>query len=626
MGTAFAQHCRAMDLDTFQGAHYLGAGQTRFRVWAPYAKQVDVHLTAPEEKVVRLQPVERGYHEAVVEKVEPGTRYLYLLDGKGEFPDPASRLQPEGPHKPSEVVNPEFSWSETHWTGLALNEYVFYELHVGTFTPEGTFESAIGELERLKDLGVTCLELMPIAQFPGGRNWGYDGTYPYAAQSTYGGPQGLKRLVDAAHRLGMAVCLDVVYNHLGPEGNYLLNFGPYFSDSYKTPWGMSLNWDGPGSDEVREYFIGNALYWTVECRIDALRLDAVHAIIDTSAHPCLAEMARRVHAASARLGRRIHLIAENDRNDPAFARPAAAGGYGLDAQWNDDFHHALHTVLTKESHGYYSDYGHMEHLARALTEGYVYGGHYSPHRNRSHGAPPDGLNGERFVVCSQNHDQVGNRMLGERLSSLVGFPQLKLAAAAVLFSPYLPLLFMGEEYGEPAPFLYFVSHGDPDLLQAVSRGRREEFAAFHALGEAPDPASQETFERSRINPQLRHEGTHGALHQFYRELLRLRRQVPALGRLDRFGTKAVASEHARTLTLLRGSRTEHPGAVALFNFSEVESVVRVSLPAGAWLLALDSEDQRWGGRGGNLPARVSAPEHESFTLHPLSVALYLHDH
>lgn len=476
------------------GATYLGDGRCRFRVWAPLADSVAVHIVAPRERLEPLARGERGYYYGELEGVEPGNLYLYLLDGRKERPDPASRYQPQGVHGPSQVVDPHaFAWSDSCWFGPAQQELIFYELHVGTFTLEGTFDAMIPHLEGLRELGVTAVELMPVAQFPGSRNWGYDGVYPFAVQNSYGGPEGLMRLVDACHRCGLAVFLDVVYNHLGPEGNYLGDFGPYFTDRYRTPWGLALNFDGADSDEVRRFFIENALYWLTEFHIDGFRLDAIHAITDKGALPFLEELAAAVHRRAERLGRRVYVIGESDLNDPRVIQPRVVGGYGLDGQWSDDFHHALHSLLTGERSGYYQDFGKLVHLARAFREGYVYTGQYSAYRRRQHGDWPRLCDACQFVVFAQNHDQVGNRARGERLSTLVSFDGLKLAAGMVLLSPFVPLLFMGEEYGETAPFLYFTSHSDPTLVEAVRKGRLEEFAAFGCEDEVPDPQDEATF-------------------------------------------------------------------------------------------------------------------------------------
>ncbi|MBU4448409.1 MAG: malto-oligosyltrehalose trehalohydrolase, partial [Proteobacteria bacterium] len=419
------------------GATYLGEGRSRFLVWAPLAEQVEVRLVSPREDIVPLQRGERGYFSAVVAGVEPGSHYFYRLNGQQDFPDPASRFQPQGVHGPSQVAARRFSWDDGHWSGLPLRDYVIYELHVGTFTPEGTFDAVIPYLDELKELGLTALELMPVAQFPGGRNWGYDGVYPFAVQNSYGGPLGLKRLVNACHQRGLAVVLDVVYNHLGPEGNYLANYGPYFTQRYRTPWGPALNFDGPDSDEVRRFFIDNALFWSSEYHIDALRLDALHAIVDLSPQPFVAELAATVRRARERWNRKFFLMAESDLNDVRLVRSPDLGGYGLDGHWNDDFHHALHTLLTGEQTGYYADFGRLEQLAKAWREGFIYSGEYSPYRRRRHGSSSRDIAAERLVVFAQNHDQIGNRLGGERLSQLISFEALKLAAGAMLLSPFL---------------------------------------------------------------------------------------------------------------------------------------------------------------------------------------------
>jgi maltooligosyltrehalose trehalohydrolase len=445
-------------------------------------------------------------------------------------------------------------------------------------------------LDRLVDLGITAVELMPVAQFPGRRNWGYDGVLPYAVQNSYGGPEGLKRLVDACHARRLAVVLDVVYNHLGPEGNYLGELGPYFTDRYKTPWGLALNFDGRDSDPVRRYFIENALQWIADFHIDGLRLDAVHAIADNSERPFLQELGREVAELAARLGRRVHIFPESDLNTLFFLRPREHGGCGFDAQWTDDFHHCLHTVLTGERSGYYQDFGGIDQMAKSMAGGFVYTGQYSPYRRRRHGVPADGIEGRRHVVCIQNHDQTGNRMNGERIASLVDFESLKLAAGAVLLSPFLPLLFMGEEYGETAPFLYFVDHSEPDLIEAVREGRKEEFASFGWREEPPDPQSEETFERSR----LQHEsGRNAALYAFYKELIRLRKSVPAFAEPTKEGVEATPFEAERSILLRR--RNGESEALVVFNFSE--QAQSLPLPRGDWRKILDSAEERWEGPG-----------------------------
>jgi maltooligosyltrehalose trehalohydrolase len=603
------------------GASYRGNGRCAFAVWGPRRERVELHLTAPVDRLIAMERNDNGYHIVALEDVTPGTRYLYRLDGEVERPDPASRSQPEGVHAPSEVVDPRaISWSDERWRGPLLEDLIFYELHVGTFTNEGTFDAAIRQLDRLRDLGITAVEIMPIAQFPGARNWGYDGVYPFAAQHSYGGLDGLQRFVDAAHQQGLAVFLDVVYNHLGPEGNYFGEYGPYFTDAYRTPWGSALNFDGPDSDHVRHYFIQNALYWLTECHLDGLRLDAVHAIRDFSAQPFLQELAATVQQRAALLHRRLYLIAESDLNDARLILPPDLGGFGLDAQWADDFHHTVHSLLTGERDGYYEDFRDVAHLARALRHGYVYMGDYSTHRRRRHGNSSLLNPARQFVVCIQNHDQVGNRMLGERLSQLVDFAALKQAAALLLLSPYLPLLFMGDEYGETAPFQYFTSHSDPALVEGVRRGRAEEFAAFAWRGDVPDPQAEATFERSRLHHELREEGEHRTLYQFYRELMMLRRDVPPLRDLSKERLEAIAFESPRVLYIRRWCSDGE--VITMASFSAAPETLTLPIPPGIWSKMLDSTDPQWRGSGSTLPGTIDTTTGTTVTLQPSTFALY----
>ena len=605
------------------GAIYLGEGRCHFLVWAPAAAKVEVRIAGPTDRTIEMQRQERGYHQALVEKAAPGTRYTYRLDGQAEKPDPASHYQPEGVHGPSEVVDLAFKWEDAGWSGLDLADTIIYEIHVGAYTDQGTFEAVISYLDGLKELGVTAIELMPVAQFPGDRNWGYDGAFPFAVQNSYGGPPGLKLLVEACHRRGLAVVLDVVYNHLGPEGNYLALFGPYFTDRYRTPWGSAINFDGSGSDEVRRFFIENALYWTKHFHIDALRLDAVHAIVDPSARPVLEVLGMAVHRQARDLKRKVHVIVESDRNDSRMIRSREAGGYGLDAQWSDDFHHALHTLLTPERNGYYRDFGAVENLAKAYREGFVYSGQYSVFRNRRHGNSARDLPPERFVVCAQNHDQVGNRLLGERLSGLVSFEALKLAAGAVLLSPFVPLLFMGEEYGESAAFKYFVSHSDSQLIEAVRKGRQEEFAAFDWEGHIPDPQDPQTFQSCKLNHDLRFEGDHRVLYDFVCELIRLRKELPALLRDHREEREAIAFEREKLLWVRRW-RGDHQ-AVIVFNFGGDAATAVLPFPKAVFGKTMDSADPRWHGKGSLCPDLLEADGNASLSMAPSSLVLY-HSH
>jgi maltooligosyltrehalose trehalohydrolase len=558
----------------------LGDNRVEFRVWAPQRDRVELHITAPRERRVPMSKTENGYHEVTVDDCGEGTRYLYVL-GDSERPDPASRHQPGGVHEASEVIGSEFEWHDEGWAGIPLEDYVIYELHPGTFTEEGTFDAIVPRLDKLKELGVTVVELLPVAQFPGERNWGYDGVYVGAAQTSYGGPRGLKRLVDACHQRGLAVVLDVVYNHLGPEGNYLGEFGPYFTDRYKTPWGLALNFDGPHSDDVRWFFIHNALQWIDEFHIDGLRVDAVHAIVDHSAEPFLQDLNVAIHARAKELGRRVYSIAESDLNDPRVITPREDFGLDFDSQWADDYHHSLHVLLTGEQDGYYAGFARkVSNLARVLETGYLYVGQHSPYRGRKYGLKPKTRDGAQFVVSMQNHDQVGNRMLGERLTDIASLDHARLAAAAIILSPFVPMLFMGEEYGEKAPFQYFTSHGDADLIEAVRKGRREEFDDFSWEGEPPDPHDEETFRRSKLNWSLLEREEHASLWRLYQRLLALRRETPALRRLDLDALQTHADDEKQVL-LLRRENT-----LTAFNFSDRAQTV--DAPEGQWRALMET--------------------------------------
>jgi len=568
------------------GTTPLPDGSTGFRVWAPRAQQVAVIFPESNRPPASLQPEGNGYFSGTVAEVGHGDCYWYLLDSELQRPDPASRYQPEGVHGPSRVVDPDrFQWQTPDWGGLPLEQYLIYELHVGAFTPQGTFDGVIDRLDYLVELGITAVELMPVAQFPGERNWGYDGTFPFAPQNSYGGPEGLKRLVDACHARGLAVVLDVVYNHLGPEGNYLHAFGPYFTDHYRTPWGDAVNFDGPDSDSVRHFFISNALYWITEYRIDALRLDAVHGIYDFSARHILQELQQAVELYAAESGRMVYLIAESDLNDVRLINGPEQGGYGLAAQWCDDFHHSLRTLLTVDRRGYYADYGDFSQVAKAFSNGFVLDGCYSGFRRRRHGNSSVAVPPCSLVVCSQNHDQVGNRARGERLHEHLSLEQLKLAAASVLLSPYLPLLFMGEEYGETAPFPYFVSHGDPDLVAAVRNGRQKEFADF-TEETVPDPQDEQTFLCARLQPEQRRSGWQQELFSWYGALIRLRKEQQLTAGADRLLLQVIADETNQLLILIRHRSVDQ--LICLFNYSGQVRMVDDELLCGPLTVLLDA--------------------------------------
>jgi len=523
----------------------------QFSVWAPYAHTVAVKIG---DKVHSLEAGDRGWWSAEVEDAGPGTDYWFVVDGSDPIPDPRSPFQPLGIHGPSQLIGPSFPWTDQQWQPKPLSSAVLYELHVGTFTTTGTFASAIERLDYLVDLGVTHIEIMPVNEFSGDWGWGYDGVDLYAPHHAYGRPEDLKLLVNTCHAKGLGAILDVVYNHFGPAGSYLDRFGPYFTDAYKTPWGQAVNFDRKGSLEVRRFFAENALMWLRDYHFDGLRLDAVHAYYDRSAIHFLEYLSSEVDALASQVGRHLTLIAESDLNDPRVITPREAGGYGIDAQWSDDFHHALHSVLTGETNGYYADFGSLVQLAKSLHCAYVYDGNYSPHRERLHGRPVIGLSGHHFLGYSQNHDQIGNRARGDRLCHLLTPARQKIAAAVVLTSPFVPMLFQGEEFAASTPFQYFTHHRDPDLGRKVSEGRKSEFAAFGWKPEdIPDPQDVATLERSKLNWGEISESPHREMLDWYKKLIALRRSNSQLtdGRLD--AVEVRFDEDARWIAVKRSS-------------------------------------------------------------------------
>jgi len=538
-------------------------------VWAPDARVVELVLGGG---AVPMDADERGWWRTTVDDAPAGTRYAFTVDGGPPRPDPRSTWQPDGVEGTSAVVDHDaFPWSDLGWRGVPLRGAVLYELHIGTFSPEGTFDGAIERLDHVVALGVDAVEVMPVAEFPGTRGWGYDGVDLFAPHHAYGGPDGCKRFVDACHARNLGVVLDVVYNHVGPSGNYLAEFGPYFSDRHRTNWGQAVNFDGPGSDEVRRLVVDNARMWLEQYHMDGLRLDAVHAIVDQSARHILRELSDEIDACATRVGRPLFLVAESDRNDPRVVRSPDAGGLGMDAAWADEWHHALHATLTGERDGYYEEFGSLPCLAKALRQAWVFDGQWSAHRRRHHGAPPTGLRGHQFVVCTQNHDQVGNRALGERSSVLLSDGRLRVAAALLCSSPFVPMLFAGEEWGASTPFEYFTDHHDPGLGEAVSKGRRQEFAAFGwDPASVPDPQDPATFARSKLDWDEPARAGHAALLDWYRRLIALRREVPALAdpRLSTIDVRM--DEQASTLVVRREGGVSvavnlgDDGAVVLF--------------------------------------------------------------
>ncbi|MGC3967290.1 MAG: malto-oligosyltrehalose trehalohydrolase [Pirellulales bacterium] len=542
------------------GVEFLDGDLLRFRLWAP--RQASVELMIHQDGAATAHPmlaIGSGYFEwtgrfdaAAVDNL----RYAYRVPAaEFDVPDPASAWQPDGVHRLSALFDPRrFAWTDGTWRGLKLSELSLYELHVGTFTTEGTLDAAVARLPELAELGVTAVELMPLAQFPGTRGWGYDGVHFYAVQNSYGGPAALQRFVDAAHRAGLGVVLDVVYNHFGPEGNYAGMLAPYFTSCYHTPWGDALNYDGPDCEPVRRYVIDSACRWVRDFHIDGLRLDAVQTIFDCGSEHILAELAQAVHAAAADCGRNVVVTAETDQNDTRLIRSRSNGGYALDAVWSDDFHHAIHALLTGERHGYYEDFGEVRQLVKSLNEMHVYDGCYSPRKRRRHGSPAGDLPRERFIICIQNHDQIGNRAGGERLGVLVSPAAQRLAAALLLTSPGTPLLFMGQEYGEPNPFPYFCSFLDDRLVEAVRAGRGREFAEFLAAhqGELFDPQAESTFTLARPSWSWRQDAAHSGLRHLYRTLLHARRTFAPL--VDRTQVHAaVVADHPSLLEIRRGA-------------------------------------------------------------------------
>lgn len=497
----------------------------RFSVWAPDASRVVLHVDGTDVPAT-CEPT--GWWTAYADAGH-GSRYGWRLDGDEPRPDPRSRWQPDGVHGLSAVDAEDSSWTDQHWHGFHLPGAVLYELHVGTFSPEGTFDGVVARLPHLVELGIDAIELLPVAAFPGRQGWGYDGVFPHAVHDPYGGPEGLRRLVDAAHAAGIAVVMDVVHNHLGPDGNVLPAYGPYFSERHHTNWGAAVNLDGPGSDEVRRYFVEHLTSWQEAYHLDGFRLDAVHALVDDSARHFLEQLADEVAATAAHLGRPCWLIAESDRNDPRYVLPTSAGGLGLDASWADEWHHALHAVLTGETDGYYEDFGSLDHLVKGLRQAWVYAGDWSEHRRRAHGRSPAGLEGHRFVVSVQNHDQIGNRATGDRIGHGTSEARLRIAATLLLTSPFVPMLFQGEEWSASSPFRYFTDHQDPELGRAVTEGRTNEFSHFGwDPADVPDPQDPATYETSKLVWDEVAEPGHAELLEWHRDLITLRRRHRSL--------------------------------------------------------------------------------------------------
>lgn len=565
-----------------------------FRLWAPYAKKVGVKI---DGRVYLLEKLAKGWWELALESATYSTDYVYLLDDNDlELPDPRSLWQPHGVHGPSRVFDQTlFQWTDASWQAPPLEQAVVYELHIGTFTPEGTFNAALKHLDYLKKLGITHVQLMPVASFPGKYGWGYDGVDLFAPHEPYGGPEALKHFVDACHAHALAVLLDVVYNHLGPSGNYLAKFGPYFTSAHQTPWGDGVNLEEAGSHEVRRFFCDNALMWLREYHIDGLRLDAVHAFIDRSAIHFMEQIANEVRQLQDQTGKRYVVIAESDLNDPRLIRAHEAGGYEMDSQWSDDFHHALVALLTGDRGGYYADFGSFADLAKSLKHAYVYDGRYSQYRDRMHGRPADGLPGSRFLGYSQNHDQVGNRAKGERLVHLANIDRARIAAVLMLTAPFVPMLFQGEEWASSSPFQYFTDH-DEELGRLVSEGRKKEFAAFGwNPNDIPDPQSLETVEHSKLRWDEIEKQPHAAMLDWYKQLIQLRRDSPALKDGDLSKVDVQFSEEGKWLTMQRGqfqiavNLSSHEAQFQVTSAAEVVLASNKSIAVNSGQLLLPSD-------------------------------------
>jgi maltooligosyltrehalose trehalohydrolase len=583
-----------------------------FVLWAPYASSVSVFLTE-KNSTEEMEHMQNGYWELNLKGVKDGTKYMFRIDEERNKPDPASRHQPDGVFGASATTDNElFRWNDQKWTGLDLRDVIIYELHVGTFTEKGTFEEAKKQIEDLVKTGINCIELMPVAQFSGERNWGYDGVFPYAVQNSYGGPNKLKELVDYCHTNSVSVILDVVYNHFGLEGNYLSDFGPYFSTDKKTPWGPAINFDGKQSEHVRSYLVENAIHWLRDFHIDGLRLDAVYAIEDNSPKHFLEELSEAVQNFSSKNSRKVYLIAEDYQNDAKIVAPKSLGGYGLDAQWLEDFHHVLHVILTGERQGYYTNFNGIMDLVKVFKERFV----WSHFQNQT--VFPAKLATNKFIIFSQNHDQIGNRPQGDRLITLAGVEAAKLAAALTIFSPYLPLLFMGEEYGEEDPFLFFTDYSNSTLARNVWKGRRDELSIFGGTQEIPDPQNPDTFKKSKLKWDKRIKGKNQKMVAFYKKLISLRRSLNLAyseTKVDVFGLNKEKLLFIRTLNT---NSKESSGLIA--NLNNQNRLTIFPWEDGHTKI-LDSADIKWGGPGSEMPIEIR--QNERAVISPFSLSLFV---
>ncbi|SFE70191.1 malto-oligosyltrehalose trehalohydrolase [Spirosoma endophyticum] len=608
------------------GVTFSGKNQADVLLWAPTPEHVAIKLTESSE-VIPLNKEELGYWSVQTPKIKPDSLYTFVLDDEKECQDPASLGQPEGIEGPSRAIDTtSFQWEDQNWVTPTLENYLLYELHIGTFTPEGTFDAVQGKLDYLKALGINAIEIMPVAQFSNARDWGYDGVFWYAAQDSYGGASGLQRLVNACHVRGIAVVLDVVYNHFGPEGNFLEHYGPYLTDKYQTPWGNAVNFDDAWCDGVRRHVLENALMWFRDFHIDALRMDAVHAIKDAGPVHILQELRQQVDRLMKTTGRRHYLMIECDLNDPKYIQPLPEHGYGMDAQWIDEFHHSLRVTVGEEKTGYYADFDGIASLAKSFRDAYVYDGQFSEVRHKLFGSKAETNPGSQFIVFSQNHDQVGNRKQGERSSVLYSYDTLKLMAGAVLVSPFIPMLFMGEEWGETNPFLYFANVSEPKLAKEIKQGRKDEFSTSKSDVEVPDPDVEETYQQAKLEWELIQQKPHRTLLRYYQTLIALRQQLPALHKLNRQQLDVTTCDEQQTLLLHRWHDDQH--VLCLMNFSSEQQDVTISMSASTmhWQKLLDSADQQWQLETGSSTAPNSLVDSTSVTLPAESLVIYACGH
>ena len=608
------------------GVTFSSTNQADVLLWAPTPKQVAIKLTESSE-VIPLNKEELGYWSLTTPKIKPNASYTFVLDDEKECQDPASLAQPDGIEGPSKAIDTtSFHWEDQNWDTPALENYLLYELHVGTFTPEGTFAAVEEKLDYLKALGVNAIEIMPVAQFSNARNWGYDGVFWYAVQDSYGGASGLQHLVNACHYRGISVVLDVVYNHFGPEGNFLEHYGQYLTDKYHTPWGNAVNFDDAWCDGVRRHVLENAIMWFRDFHIDALRLDAVHALKDCSPVHILQELKQQVDRLMEMTGRRHYLMVECDLNDPKFIKPLSEQGYGMDAQWIDEFHHSLRVTVGEKPTGYYADFDGISNLAKSFRDAYVYDGQFSEVRQKLFGYKAEANPGSQFIVFSQNHDQVGNRKQGERSSVLYSYDTLKLMAGAVLVSPYIPLLFMGEEWGETSPFLYFANVSEPKLARQIKQGRKDEFSTSKSTKEVPDPDTEDTYQQAKLHWDLIQQEPHQKLLRYYQTLIALRQQLPALHNLNRQELEVTTCDEQQTLLLHRWHDDQH--VLCLMNFSKKTQDVTISISASTmhWEKLIDSSDQQWQLKTGSSKAPDSLENSTSVTLPAESFVIYACGH